>query len=89
MCIIVQLKLLSNTQLSYTIVLDIVLLMVLYRHSKQSDVYKSSHAVTGLAFKTSSKNVVLFVATMGQVLSINISGKDKAPVSNMWICLNI
>ncbi|KAH3841675.1 vacuolar protein sorting-associated protein 11 homolog [Dreissena polymorpha] len=47
------------------------------RHSKQSIVYEGKSAVTGLAFKSAGKNIILFVATESVILSINVSGKDK------------
>ncbi|KAK7475894.1 hypothetical protein BaRGS_00032862, partial [Batillaria attramentaria] len=46
------------------------------RHSKQRAVYENSKPITGLAFRSSAKDVFLFVVTEFSVLSINITSKD-------------
>ncbi|CAG2230700.1 PEP5 [Mytilus edulis] len=47
------------------------------RHSKSKVVYENSKPITGLAMKTSGKNIILFVTTGGSVISINISAKQE------------
>ncbi|KAL4227956.1 Vacuolar protein sorting-associated protein 11 [Mactra antiquata] len=47
------------------------------RHSKQTVVYSSSKAITGLAFKSVGKSVVLFIATEISILSLTLTAKEK------------
>lgn len=47
------------------------------RNSKQKLLRDSSSIVTGLAFKTSSSNIFLFLATDSSVIVYNITHKDK------------
>ena len=46
------------------------------RHSKPRVVHEGGRPITGLAFKSSGKDVYLFVVTEVNVCSINISNKD-------------
>ena len=46
------------------------------RHSKPRVVHEGARPITGLAFKSSGKDVYLFVVTEVNVCSINISNKD-------------
>ncbi|XP_076437584.1 vacuolar protein sorting-associated protein 11 homolog [Babylonia areolata] len=51
------------------------------RHSKPRVVHEAGQPVTGLAFRSSGKDVFLFVVTEASILSINISSKDtKTPL---------
>lgn len=50
---------------------------VYFRHSKQTVVYENTKPITGLAFKTIGKNIILFVSTENVTLSINVSAKDR------------
>ena len=43
-------------------------------------VYENPKPITGLAMKTSGKNIILFVITEGNVISINISAKQEQKV---------
>ncbi|XP_064651834.1 vacuolar protein sorting-associated protein 11 homolog [Lineus longissimus] len=47
------------------------------RHSKQRVIHESPRPITGLAFKTSGSQTVLYVATEYSTMSIVISNKDK------------
>ena len=49
----------------------------IFRHSKQSIIYENQKPITGLAFRTAGKNVILFVTTEAIVLSINVGAKDR------------
>lgn len=51
------------------------------RHSKQMVVYENQKPITGLAFRSSGKNVILFVTTEAIILSINLTAKDRITVT--------
>ncbi|XP_060553204.1 vacuolar protein sorting-associated protein 11 homolog [Ruditapes philippinarum] len=53
------------------------------RHSKQTVIYENPKPITGLSFKTSGKNVILFVVTESVILSINVTAKDTAKDRNV------
>ncbi|ELT88573.1 hypothetical protein CAPTEDRAFT_218778 [Capitella teleta] len=48
------------------------------RHSKQKVIYEGRQPITGLAFKMSSKNTVLFATTKAEVMSFSILAKEKS-----------
>ncbi|XP_050409252.1 vacuolar protein sorting-associated protein 11 homolog [Patella vulgata] len=47
------------------------------RHSKSRIVFENSKRVTGLMFRSSGKDIFLFVVTENETVSINISGRDQ------------
>ncbi|PVD32476.1 hypothetical protein C0Q70_07915 [Pomacea canaliculata] len=46
------------------------------RHSKQRVVFENARPITGLSFKSGTKEVFLFVVTETAVVSINVTNKD-------------
>ncbi|CAH1772502.1 unnamed protein product, partial [Owenia fusiformis] len=53
------------------------------RHSKIKIIHQDTCPITGLAFKSSGKNAVLFIATGFKIISINVSVKDKEVKSEL------
>ncbi|GFO24686.1 vacuolar protein sorting-associated protein 11-like protein [Plakobranchus ocellatus] len=47
------------------------------RHSKSRNVFEGTKRVTGLAFKTVGKDVILFVVTDSSLHTVNITAKDQ------------
>ncbi|CAI9739698.1 sorting-associated 11 homolog [Octopus vulgaris] len=47
------------------------------RHSKFRVVYENQRPITGLGFRISGKNIILFVVTETSVVSISITSKDQ------------
>ncbi|KAK3611536.1 hypothetical protein CHS0354_016470 [Potamilus streckersoni] len=56
------------------------------RHSKTWTVYENQKPITGLAFRPTGKNIILFVATDNSILSINLSAKDKTTILEQFGC---
>ncbi|XP_013381879.1 vacuolar protein sorting-associated protein 11 homolog [Lingula anatina] len=47
------------------------------RHSKQRTIHDGPHPITGLSFKSSGRQTILFVVTEHVTMAMNLSAKDK------------
>ena len=48
-----------------------------FKNEKPRLIHDASHAITGLAFKTINKAILLYTATQHTIITINIIGKDR------------
>ena len=53
-----------------------IFFLLMCRHSKPRILHEAAQPITGLAFKSTGKDVYLFVVTEASVYSINVSNKD-------------
>ncbi|XP_036368498.1 vacuolar protein sorting-associated protein 11 homolog isoform X3 [Octopus sinensis] len=56
------------------------------RHSKFRVVYENQRPITGLGFRISGKNIILFVVTETSVVSISITSKDQRIILDQFGC---